>query len=399
MKARIALLVISLLIGFQSTHVHAAANLKQVQVSENSQVEIFFDSKIREDQVQVEYIRDIIQVTLSDVNVYPARVSSVTNSDLKKVFAYQYSPKTVRCRLSVEGNAEDYKNRFKLKLSGKTLSLKVSGKTSESASSKSAVPASVRDTGLIAEKEDKAPEPHLSESEKALLDKVMKQPSQPEKEKNDNKKIKTKKAASDELEISEEKSKIPSPLRTFAMLGVVIALFAASAFGVKKWRDRNAGASTSNAVPRGLKGMLTQALSQKLGKNKKLIEIVANHYLGPKKSISVVKIQGRTLVLGVSQDSINLIAQLPNDASADDIDLESFAQSSIGTMGTSAGASSSNAFSQMLASAAVATPTRSEPKISLGSGATSAASSSEPKKPRSSIRDRIRKEVENLKSV
>jgi flagellar biogenesis protein FliO len=86
-----------------------------------------------------------------------------------------------------------------------------------------------------------------------------------------------------------------------------------------------------------------------------MIEVMANHYLGPKKSISVVKVQGRLMVLGVTNESINLIAQLPDGASQDAIaeaaiaqfDLETEAQLSVQP---SSGASSSGAkFSDALA--------------------------------------------------
>ena len=54
-----------------------------------------------------------------------------------------------------------------------------------------------------------------------------------------------------------------------------------------------------------------------LGRKGKMIEVVSNHYLGPKKSIAVVRVAGRVLVLGVSNESINLITQLSGDDSFD----------------------------------------------------------------------------------
>src|SRR5262249_32274810 len=41
------------------------------------------------------------------------------------------------------------------------------------------------------------------------------------------------------------------------------------------------------------------------------------HYLGPKKSIAVVRIQGRLLVVGITNENINLISQL-EDAMMDE---------------------------------------------------------------------------------
>jgi hypothetical protein len=48
-----------------------------------------------------------------------------------------------------------------------------------------------------------------------------------------------------------------------------------------------------------------------------MIEVVATHYLGPKKSIQVVRVAGRTLVLGVSDGSINLITEFQGEAPVD----------------------------------------------------------------------------------
>src|SRR3954466_3355335 len=81
----------------------ALTTLKQVQVSGGSQVDLLFDSKIGKTQVRTEFFGDTIQINLSDVSVYPAKISSVSGGSLTKIFAYQYAPKLVRCRLTIKG--------------------------------------------------------------------------------------------------------------------------------------------------------------------------------------------------------------------------------------------------------------------------------------------------------
>jgi hypothetical protein len=48
-------------------------------------------------------------------------------------------------------------------------------------------------------------------------------------------------------------------------------------------------------------------------KNTSYIEVLASHALGPKQSITVVRIRDQKFVLGVTQDSVQLITQLDSD--------------------------------------------------------------------------------------
>ena len=83
------------------------------------------------------------------------------------------------------------------------------------------------------------------------------------------------------------------------------------------------------------KSAIGKFLAQNLGTKSKVIETIATHHLGPKKSISVVKVCGRTMVLGVTQDQINLIAEFTgegkdstvNTVAYEDMDLDAFMKS------------------------------------------------------------------------
>src|SRR5689334_14258617 len=90
-----------------SAQAFALTTLTKVQVTDRSQVDLLFDDRITPRQIKTEFANDIIQISLNDVSVYPAKISSIPGSDLTKVFAYQYSPKLVRCRFTVKGKAED----------------------------------------------------------------------------------------------------------------------------------------------------------------------------------------------------------------------------------------------------------------------------------------------------
>jgi len=340
-----ALLAITSLVGTASAN---AVTLKRVQITDGSRVDLLLDGKVSPKQIRTEFFNDIIQISLTDVSVYPAKINSIAGTELTKVFAYQYAPKLTRCRISVKGSAESYKDRFEVKADGKVISLRMAPK--------GAAPK---------EKEEIATDPASAE-EKALLDRVMNadaaQKAAPKAEAPTAPKAVAPKAeapapASDSRSASWSKEAakeaardagentpipapkkslggakpLPSPLRSIAMLGVVLCLFVAVAWGVKKAR----GGTTAGAALNGHKG-LGKLISQFGGTKNKMIEVVANHYLGPKKSISVVRIGGRMLVLGVTNESINLITQMGEEpgaqsasAAAQAFDLEALAMESI----------------------------------------------------------------------
>jgi flagellar biogenesis protein FliO len=362
--------------------------LKQVQVSNGSQIDLLFDGKVGKSQARVEYFNDVIQVSLNDVSVYPAKISSVNGGPLVKIFAYQYAPKLVRCRLTVNGKADDFKDKLQIVANGKVLSFRLAGSLAktDTISAQAAHPtkaASNEDRNLKETEKAKEENEKLAESSKserkadkssehsaekssdqprqietakaeagqnALLERVLKAaaPSKPipvavvegkeGKDRDRNRENDKKQSAP----LAGGKS-LPSPMGVIAKLLAVIALFGAMAIAAKKFihgkeleseRGLNArlarsahaestrGLGQSSSWLSALGGMAKSAASG-LGRKDKMIEVLSNHYLGPKKSIAVVRIMGRTLVLGVTNDSINLISQISDASSGLSGDLNS----------------------------------------------------------------------------
>jgi flagellar biogenesis protein FliO len=321
----------------------ALTNLKKIQVTDNSQVDLFFDTKVNPAQIKTEFFNDIIQISLTDTAadtaVYPAKISSVSGSELTKVFAYQYAPKLVRCRLTVKGKAEAFQDKLQIKATGKLLSVKLGGAHVSDQISLNSARAERVDQSPAAKADEKSGM-KINDEEKQLLERVLKAtagPAQlPSKEAKDSKDAKdSRDGAKDAKDGAKELTKegrerekerdrpitgnnkpLPSPLKSFAMLGMVLAIFLGLAFAVKRAR------SQSLLRNKGLGKFLGSFGKLGLGKKEKMIEVVATHYLGPKKSIAVVKIAGRHLVLGVSNESINLITQLQPGQSLDDSDVD-----------------------------------------------------------------------------
>ncbi|MFN7685233.1 MAG: FliO/MopB family protein [Oligoflexia bacterium] len=325
-------------------------NIKQVQVSENSRVDLLLDGRIQESQIRTEFINDIIQLSLSDVSVYPAKISSVQGQDLTKIFVYQYAPKLVRVRLSVKGRAEAYQGRLSVKPAGKVLQI-VLDEAQSAQAQKKAEPSSAN----AKVNQEKSPGQRSADAdERALLDRILSADKQPEKPQPEPKVRRARVAEP------------PGAGRMLASLVAILVLMAAAFFGLKKLAAKGGGLKS---------GALNRLLTRTLGKPAKMIDVVATHYLGPKKSIHVVKVAGRTLVLGVSDGSINLISEFQGDAPLENLPV-------------------------------AATP--SEPQVesnpgdflsTLGEQIARESSGSAPLSARSSARDRIRSRLEGMKQL
>lgn len=283
----------------------ALMNLKKVQVIDSSQVDLIFDEKVDSNQIKTDFQNDIIQISLNNSSVYPAKVHHLSGSDMLKIFAYQYSPKLVRARFSVKGLASDYQNRVQLKASGKVLSLILSP-ADKAVAQKSSVKAEVNVAPAV-EKKAELPETitgntgrqkaELSAKEKQILERV---------------------ESAKAVEPAQATSKsIPSPMRAVWVTIGVVGLFLGFVFGLKKIQS-------------------SQAMSRLLGKSgiskSTPMKIIATHSLGPKKSLMMVKVQDRTLVLGVSEEQMTLITEITDQEEAEDsssgpeVNVQEFAQ-------------------------------------------------------------------------
>lgn len=299
----------------------ALLSLKQIEVKSGSEIHLNFDGKVARSQVNVEFLNDIIQVSLNDVSVYPAKILPVRGSIFTKIFAYQYTPRLVRCRFSVKGKAEDFKNRFRYTANAKGLKIEVihSGVTN--------AVAPVSQVTIAAVMPEKAPLQAVAGDspsdldEKALLKKVM------ESSENDSKAVvPSLSAGENSLDQRRPHEKpltgakpFPSVWKAFAkMMGLLVLLI----LGVVAVR-RLQLFSQSRTSGEGGKGFLQKVARFAKGgmaSSEKVIEVVSTHYLDPKKYIALVKVKGKLLVLGVSNDSISLITRVGANGEAADAD-------------------------------------------------------------------------------
>jgi flagellar biogenesis protein FliO len=330
---------------------HAISTLKQVQVTNGSEIDLLFDSKVSKSQIKTEFFNDVIQISLTDVSVYPAKISSVSGGNITKIFAYQYAPKLVRCRLTVKGKAEDFQDKIQILSgagTGKLLTVRVGAplgvqnafaNTTDEADKISVQAARAKDAPVAAAGpavDTSAPKINDKE-EKALLDRVMKTAPEvaqaaPEKvvkaetrDLTNEKNIFLDKPAG-KIENLAGGKPLPSPMNALGKLALVVALFSFCALGFKKfWKGRAESSGASVGLMNSL-GRFAQNLGHTVtsgkGRSKKMIEVISNHHLGPKKSIAVVRVAGNMLVLGITDDAINLITQISDHQGEMDAALE-----------------------------------------------------------------------------
>ena len=312
---------LTLIASLAATDALATTALKQVQVSNGSQVDLLFDGKVSRNQIKTEFFNDIIQISLTDVSVYPAKISSVNGGNLTKIFAYQYAPKLVRCRLSVKGKAESYKDKISVvpggpngkvltvRLNGANVAVQKTGDDAEEAALlerviKSSAPAAAPAAAALPERiSDRIVEKAAAPIQAAGVSSMANSPASSEDQPLSL-------GRSENHNLTSSKTNIPSPLGVFGKLALVVGLFSILAMGVKKfWK----GKGTDNALFGVIGKLARTGLGVKGLGNKAAIEILANHHLGPKKSIAVVRVAGRTMVVGITEQSINLISQLTSE--------------------------------------------------------------------------------------
>ncbi len=312
--------------------------LKHVQVKNAAEFYLVFDGKVDDAQISSEFVNDIFQVNLKNVAVYPAKIIPIQGKFFSKIFAYQYSPKVVRCRFTLKGKVADFKRKIRITSRGETVTVRLE-QPFPLAKEQRVEP--VSEQARFAEAERAAD----ALDEQALLQKVIRgtDPSQAVKEtegpegsaaihgntpsgihgnasedslnqarSKDPVFSKISSAVSEEVTGTVDNKPrltagkaLPAIWPVVAKLGLVILLVCLLAALAKKLKTTPMGRTWLQAA-----GKLAK---RSLIKNRDMIQVISTHHLDTKKSLAVVKVAGRLLVLGISNEAINLITQIPSD--------------------------------------------------------------------------------------
>lgn len=304
-----------------SSSAFASLTIREITLKGNNEVEIQFDSPINKRQLELDYVRDIAQLSIQNSTIYPAKILHAEKQSFNKVFAYQYAPSLVRVRFSVDGVAGQFQGKVDTQISGNKLTVRfpapLQGEKAEEAVAK-------------AEKAEKD-----EDHEKELLAKIErnehseKAEKEEKSERRSKKNEKAEKASSDKSLTGKKQSlggakPAPSAARSMMAMVLVVGGLAAVLFWVKRKKGSQATRVGDN--------WLSNLLPQGMRKQKSFIEVVGQHALGPKQSITVVKIRGQQFVLGVTQDSVQLISQIDSDESEMDLLEDPAVAASLGKM-------------------------------------------------------------------
>jgi len=292
----------------------ASVTVREVELKGNS-TEILLDSNVDKSSVQVDYVRDIVQFSINNATIYPAKMLHADQAAFSKVFAYQYSPSLVRVRFSVDNNAEQFKNKVKWTVEGKKVLIQFSAP-------------------VVAKTED---------NEKSLLEKITGSVEKAEAKVADKKTEEVKKsevkaensvaAESHPLTTSGSKKQVklagakpgPSAFRSFLAMFLVVGGLGLILLYVK--RKNSGGMQAKKTGDSWLSNLMSSNRKQK-----QMMEVVATHVLGPKQSIVVMKIRGQQFVLAVTAENIQLITQLDADEAELDLLDDPKVAASIGKM-------------------------------------------------------------------
>ena len=275
----------------------APLGVRDIQIGEGGGARVLLDGVPGKGAIQIDYVRDIVQFSLQNTTIYPAKILHADPSKdfpFSKVFAYQYAPNLVRFRFTVEGKAESYKGKVGFELNGKEMLISFPKEKP------------VRAEELSEKEEQSLLSKVLGNEEKKKEDEVK---AAPEPMKSGKGKVRLG-AAAKPVELG-GRTHGPSVFRSlFAMFLIVGGLGLVLLYVKKK-----AGASQAKRVGDSwLSGILPGSR-----KSKAFIEVIANHSIGPKQSITIVRIKDQQFVLGVTPDSVQLITQL--DSEEADLDL------------------------------------------------------------------------------
>lgn len=252
-------------------------------------VQYTFDSRIDPRKVSYDFINDTVQVDVPNAFIEEKkRFTNVTDEKIKNLYSYQLDKKTLRLRINYkDGNtASEFQGAVNTAFNDNVMSViiddgRVPLKAAATLPAKPINVVKVEDlTGEAEVEVVEAPTPIATAQELA------------ENETPVNTKVDTTNLAESEipvLQATEAKEAKKSGSFLFRLMSsfVILGLFAMGMFLLrKKWSKTQ------------LKNPHTH------------IKVLTQHYLGPKKSLAIISVAGESILIGVTENNINLIKQL-----------------------------------------------------------------------------------------
>ena len=268
----------------------------------------------------VKYYEKSIQIDIADAHVSPAkRVFDVNHVGIKSINVYQANPNLLRIRIFPSEGIKELKESFSSSVNHEKLVFSVGPKgaallpvtekltpqeesaSKTAASNPSAMPETPKaaiETPVMAEeaaKTEEKTEPAMGEApgDDKILANIQKSLDEIKKEdvKTDGQAVSAPKIQQAGMLGSPEPSQVPGMGEAFIKIGsalmIVLALILAISYGAKKFLGVAEG------------GLGT----------KKQMKILSSHFIGVKKNVTIIEVAGEVLVLGVTNNNVNLLAR------------------------------------------------------------------------------------------
>lgn len=311
MKLWMALLVLGILFTKNAFGRSILENVETKFENQTFIAELEFDKVPSVDDALVEYINQTIQLSLPNATVKHGKsFIKVKGNEVKSVYSYQFSKDLLRTRIILTDSidASKYEGYVKISRSGNKLLISVQNPETIASSIQQPEVEIVPPIDLNAEldkklKPSKNPKDIVAKElelpvalpEKTLKDAVEKQEIKIESSASEIKKTKqdnSQKLAESQIPVFKKKSEAKikesgSPMRLLYSL-VIVVVFSAGLLGFAKWWNKN----------------------HKINDKNTKIQVLTQHHLGPKKSLTIVRVAGESLLLGVTDHNINLIKPL-----------------------------------------------------------------------------------------
>lgn len=248
-------------------------------------IDFALSQKLSAEDVQVDFERNFIQLSLRGVSAYPARTENINEAALEKVFTYQYQPDLARARVLLKTSAAAIKDKASWEFTAKGLRILVKGQAvvgTDSLKSKAAANSDIEEDRIVQEILSEVKPAKVVAAAAAVTPALLAPEEQP---------IFSAKIGNGTV-VDDGKGKESAATRVFASLLLVIGLIGAAAVAYRRF-----------------------ALGKSISflKQPKVIEVVSTQSLGPKRSVALIKVLDQYMVVGMAGDGMNLLANLGAD--------------------------------------------------------------------------------------
>lgn len=322
MESKVRIIHLSFLFAvlfFLSKTFASPLTLKDVKVldsKENFTVEYQFDGKLKKKDIELELIKNTVQVNVKNANIKKdKRFDKVKDDLVHNLYSFVDKKDILSLRINYKDqhSTEDFKENIQTSIDGQTLTVVVNdGRSIEKLSAEDKIkqmedPYSFLKTKLSIE-EDTEVKNVINEEEfqKNLENKLVSSDTETTKKTSNklqnakvletavNEKIDNKNDMpenqipifSNSTKVEGKKSKTENTNLGMIML-VVLGLLLGTLMFLKRFAKQKAEAKGHNTI-----------------------KVLTQHYLGPKKSLAIVRVAGESVLIGITDQSINLIKPL-----------------------------------------------------------------------------------------